>query len=77
MAREYEVILPIAGHACLTVVANSEGEAIERAMDRVDIKDIESWEALKHITRGNVCYAPTWNASAEAFGDEIEDEVPA
>lgn len=75
MAREYEVIVPIAGHACITVIANSEDEAIERALGEVDIDNIESWEALRDITRGNVCYAPTWSASAEAFGDEIEDEA--
>lgn len=75
MTRKYEVILPIAGHACVTVVADSEGEAIEMAMEVVDITDIESWDAFKHITRGNVCYAPTWDASAEAFGDDVEDEA--
>jgi hypothetical protein len=63
---EYNVVLPIAGHAYLTVEADSPEEAIEKAMDEVTINDIEELEALKQFNQGNVCYCPSpWEAEAE------------
>lgn len=62
----YTVTLPIAGHAILSVEAESGKAAIEAAFDQVETKHIEDWEALDEFTRGNVCYCPTpWKATAE------------
>jgi acyl-CoA reductase-like NAD-dependent aldehyde dehydrogenase len=62
----YNVTLPIAGHVYVTVEADSEEEAIERALETAaDSKELE-WETLRHFNRGNVCYCPTpWDAAAE------------
>lgn len=71
--RIWGVTLPIAGHAYLTVEADSEEEAIERAFMEVEVSDIEDWGALKQFTEGNVCYCPhPWEAEAV---DETPDET--
>lgn len=63
--KTYEVTLPITGIAYVTVEAESEDEAIEMAMGQVEQSDIESWEAIRHVTRGNACYAmQPWSAGA-------------
>lgn len=75
MAREYEVTIPIAGHAFLTVVADSEEEAIEKAMGEVTIDQIESWEPVEQFNQGNVCYCPhPWEAEAIDCG-EVDEET--
>jgi hypothetical protein len=62
----YNVVIPIAGHAHKAVEADSEDEAIEKAMGEVTIDDIEEWEALRRFNQGNVCYCPSpWEAKAE------------
>lgn len=72
--REYNVILPIAGHAYVTVEAESEEEAIEKAFEVEKFDEIE-WEMLEQFNRGNVCYCPSpWEAVADAVdGDEDEN----
>ena len=71
MAKTYEVTIPIAGHAYLTVEANSEEEAIDIAFGEVSLKDVEEWEALQQFNRGNVCYCPTpWEAEAVCTHDD-------
>jgi len=61
---EYQVTLPIAGTAYLTLEADSEEEAIEKALEECTMDDIESWAAMRRIVQGNVCYAETWEAEA-------------
>lgn len=75
--KTYEVTIPIAGHAFLTIEASSEREAIEKAMDEVTLKDVENWECLEQFNKGNVCYCPSpWKAEArlEFEDEEVEDE---
>lgn len=63
--KTYEVTLPITGIAYLTIEADSEDEAIEAAMSAVTVENLETWEAVRDITRGNVCYAmQPWSAEA-------------
>ena len=62
---EYQVTLPIAGTAYMTVEADSREEAINKALEDVTKDDIESWEALRRLVQGSVCYAETWEAEAE------------
>lgn len=66
----YGVTVPVAGHAWLEVVAESEDAAIQNALEVVTLDDFIEWEALEHITEGNVCYAPTWDACAQLIERE-------
>lgn len=71
----YNVTLPIAGHAYLSVEAESERDAIQKALDEVTMDHIETWEAVERFNEGMVCYCPhPWEAEAEA--DEVEDSQP-
>ena len=65
MTKTYEVTIPITGIAYLTIEAESEDEAIETAIGEVTIDNLETWEAVRDIHRGNVCYAmQPWSAEA-------------
>lgn len=68
--KQYEVTLPIAGHAYLTVEAESPEKAIEMALE--EVKEVDSWEALKQFHQGNICHCPRpWKAEAELIpGDD-------
>ena len=65
--KNYDVCIPIAGHALVTVEANNEEEAKKKAFEEeISINDIESWETLKKFNQGNVCYCPSpWEVEAE------------
>lgn len=68
---KFHVLVPIAGHASLTVEAKNKKEAINMAMGQVTNNDIEEWEALHMFNKGNVCYCPMpWEAEAELADDE-------
>ncbi len=65
----YNVLLPIAGHASVQVEAESEDDAIEKALEEVTIDHVETWEALKRFHLGNICYCPTpWEV-------EVDEEI--
>jgi hypothetical protein len=69
--KEWEVKIPIAGHAIVLVEAENKEEAISKATSEVELKDIEYWEALKQFNTGNVCHCPTpWEAEAECVGED-------
>ncbi len=71
MAKEYEVTVPFAGHMICTVEAETEEEAIEKAIDRCTLSDVESWEAVQQFNEGNICYCPhPWEAEAQCISDE-------
>lgn len=68
--RIYSVTVPIAGHAIVEVEADSEEEAIEKAIGEVTREHLEGWEPLQQFNRGNVCYCPhPWEAEAEDLGE--------
>ncbi len=63
--KTYSVSIPIAGHAYVTVEAESEQDAIEKGMDLASNENIE-WECLARFNNGNVCYCPSpWEAEAQ------------
>lgn len=67
--KEWEVTIPIAGHASVIVEANTEAEAIKKAKKSVTTKDIQEWEVWESC-QGNVCYFPTpWDPHAEDIGE--------
>lgn len=52
---EYQVTLPISGYVLVTVEADSESEAIEKALlEDIKLTDIEEWEAHDKVVEGNV-----------------------
>lgn len=56
--KNYSVTIPIAGHFIIEVDAESEEQAIEKAMN-ADEKDGElQYEFLTRFHEGNVCYCP-------------------
>jgi len=61
---EWEVIIPIVGYALVNVSGADEKEAFENALDVVSVNDIESWEGVEHIVRGNVFYGEVNNIEA-------------
>jgi hypothetical protein len=75
--RTWSVTLPIAGHAYLTVEAETEEEAIEAALNEVALDHIETWEAVERFNQGNVCYCPhPWEAEAVDEGPVDESAEP-
>lgn len=70
---KYNVTLPFVGALCVDdVEADSEQEAIEKAMEMVDVtvedgpeSYVTEWSTVEAVTRGNVCYAPVNDARAE------------
>lgn len=71
----YEVTIPIAGHAVLTVEASSEKEAIAKGMQKAERENIEEWQCLDQFNMGNICFCPQpWRAEAKLQGDDDEDE---
>jgi len=68
--KTWVVTVPIAGHAYVTIEAESEEDAINKAIDTVTLQDVEEWQAIKQFNEGNVCYCPRpWEAEAEAEFD--------
>lgn len=62
----YYVRLPAAGFVECEVEAANEEEAIEKALTEGEFAEgIQEWEVMENINRGNVCYAPFWDAEAE------------
>lgn len=74
--KTWLVTIPIAGHAFATVEAETEEEAIDKAVDEVSLSDVDNWEALRQFNQGNVCYCPRpWEAEAELESDEDDEEA--
>lgn len=73
MSKEWEVTLPAIGVVYVTVQAETEEEAIETALRSYEPSDLEHWEAVSAVVRGNVCYASPSRASAELVGGSHDD----
>ena len=56
--KEYTVLVPITGYVEVIVDAESEQDAIDKAMDDEDINldDVVEWDMTQHITEGNIFY---------------------
>jgi hypothetical protein len=68
--REYQLTIPIAGHAYVTVEAENEEQALELAMDQITIDNIDTWEPIEKFIGGNVCYCPLpWEVQIEDMGE--------
>lgn len=56
--NEYCVSVPICGYAIKFVEAKNEEEAKQKALETIELEDIESWEALEHVCEGNCFHGP-------------------
>ncbi len=75
--RKFSVAIPITGVIYTEVDANSEAEAIEKALQKpFDTKDIETWQQHRHVCQGNVFYGEQCDAEAEDVG-EADDVLDA
>ena len=90
MSKEYEVSIPIAGIMRMIIVAENERDAKElaenaawrissNAVELIDEPNIleayvDEVDAYRHITRGNVCYAPLNSIEVDCISDEDEDD---
>lgn len=64
--KTWTVTIPVGGHAVLSVEAETEQEAIDKAVDSVQLSDLESWDILNPVSRGNVLSFPSpWEIEAE------------
>ena len=73
--KTYEITIPIAGHPFMTVKAENEAEAEQKAFDAVQRNDIEEWEPLECFHKGNVCYCPSpWELTIECVSEDDETE---
>lgn len=50
---EYCVSVPIVGFAVVVVDAENKKEAIEKALEDVELSDVEEWDPVEEIVSGN------------------------
>lgn len=73
--KKYMVTIPVAGHLNFEVKANSEEEAIEKALSTEwSLEDIIELDAYEKLIEGNVCHVYEYEASAEEIEDDDIDE---
>lgn len=70
MPKRYMVQLPITGVVTVEVDADSEDEAIEKAMNTTPSDDDVTWETHKIVCQGNM-YCGELN---EATAEEVESD---
>jgi hypothetical protein len=87
--KTFYVIIPMAGHVCLSVKAESEdeakgrafdvaGEALERMLrcDEQSGAEFQGVELLDQFNQGNVCYCPSpWEVTVGDDPWEAEEEA--
>lgn len=75
--KRYAVTLPVCGSVTVFVEADSEESALELAHGHQDWRvvhgkdtEVNEFDSMNHIVKGNVCYAPCTEASVELH-DEL------
>ena len=74
--RRFYVDVPIAGVACVEVVAEedtAEEQIILLACNIATLDDVNEWEAHEKIVEGNIVYASKWEAEI-VNSDEADDD---
>lgn len=67
----YTVQLPIAGVVTVEVEADSDQEAIQAALSSGwTTDDIDECDAYEYLVKGNIVYAPIWQARAAKLDDD-------
>jgi len=72
--KEYEVKLPVAGYAWVYVEADSPAEAVDKALEKVTIDDVEEWGSHRQIIQGNVFYGNCNCVTVLCDGEEVDAE---
>lgn len=63
--KNYGVLLPITGQIYVEVEAETEEDAIEKALEAELLREnIEEWDAHKKIVRSNIFYGLSYAAEA-------------
>jgi hypothetical protein len=70
MSKDYWVTIPVDCHVVVSVHADSEEEAKEKALEtdiEIDIKgaELEHFELVESVSTGNVCHISLWNIEVE------------
>lgn len=69
--KTYYVDLPVSGRVAVEVEADSEEEAIDKALNSYSIDNLEEWSAERHLVQGNIFYGVLAEARAQlADGDK-------
>jgi hypothetical protein len=70
--KNYRVAVPITGVAFVDVKAETEKEAIDLAFANVTIDNIDEWDAVPYIVKGNVFYGLQNEVEVECNEEEEE-----
>ena len=73
MSKYYDVSLPITGVIIVTVEADSEDEAVQKAFesDQLVLDNIESWSPHEKIVEGNIFHGERNDVDVDlAHGEE-------
>lgn len=62
---KWNVTVPIVGWGITEVEAETEEEAIAEACDKIDFREVESWQAVKAIVTGNIFHGELNRAVAK------------
>tara|TARA_R110000772_G_scaffold43692_2_gene100662 strand:- start:809 stop:1027 length:219 start_codon:yes stop_codon:yes gene_type:complete len=70
MSKDYWVTIPVDCHVVVSVHADSEEEAKEKALEtdiEIDIKgaELEHFELMESVHTGNVCHITHWDIEVE------------
>lgn len=70
MSKDYWVTVPVDCHVVISVHADSEDEAKEKALETdIDINvtgaDLEQFDLIESVNTGNVCHVTQWDIEVE------------
>ena len=72
--REYHVDLPISGRITVTVVAENKKEAVDKAIEEADIKDISECEFHRKLFDAEGRFIGLLSKAEVFEGDEVDEE---
>ena len=70
--KSYEISVPIVGVCYVTVEAETKEEALDLALDEACA--VDEWEALRHVTRGNVWCSQYPSEATVDSATDMEEE---
>ena len=73
-AKIYGIRVPILGYAFVEVKASNKQDAIQQAIEDVDLSDFQSWNAVEQVVMGNVFMGDINEPEIDYEEDDDEDE---
>lgn len=55
--KEFTIMIPMTGYVEVTVQADDEDSAIDKAFELATLEDVAEWDLHRNITQGNVSHA--------------------